>query len=772
MNDFTDLPLTMTHWGTYRVETEDGKVKKLHGFEEDLDPSPISIGMPSTLNDPLRITGPMVRRSWLENGPGSNNERRGAEPFVEVSWEQAEHLVADELTRVITEHGNESIYGGSYGWASAGRFHHANSQVHRFLSTIGGYTWSKDTYSHAAGAVMVPHVLGSFDEQLLYATSWPSIVDNAELVVAFGGLPLKNAQIDSGGVGVHSQRDMMKAAADAQIRFINISPLRTDVLDYCDAQWIQARPGTDTAIILGLCHTLLTEDLHDTEFLDRYTTGFDRFAPYLTGESDGIPKTAQWAAQISGLEESTILELARQMASHKTMLSLSWSLTRLDHGEQVYWSAIVLASMLGQIGLPGCGIGLGYSALNSIGSHRSVVPLASMPQPKNAVAKHIPVARVSDMLLNPGKPFDYNGYSQLYPDIKVVYWAGGNPFHHHQDINRMLEAWRRPDTIVVNEWCWNSLARHADIVLPCTTMLERNDFGASKRDPYLVSMSKAVEPPAGVRNDHDIFAGIAARMGKHEEFTEGRSTDEWIRWIYEESRSRCAEVDIELPSFESFCRTGWHKVPPPDEPVVMLSGFRQDPEKNPLKTPSGRIEIYSENVASFDYHDCPGHPVWLEPLERLGAELNPKYPLHLNSNQPPTKLHSQFDHGIYSKAAKIRGREPVILHPNDAAERGLTEGDVVRVFNDRGQCLGGVLISDNLMAGVVQMSTGSWYDPAVPGEIGSLCKAGNPNVLTPDKGTSRLGQGPSAHTCLVQVEKFIGTPPPVTIYEPPEIITT
>jgi len=412
MNDFTDLPLTMTHWGTYRVETSDGRVKALHGFEQDEDPSPIARGMPSTLDDSLRIRGPMIRKSWLEHGPGSNNEKRGAEPFVQVSWDEADRLVADELARVISDHGNDSIFGGSYGWASAGRFHHANSQLHRFLKTIGGYTFSKDTYSHAAGAVMVPHVLGSFDEYLLRATSWPSIVDNAELLVAFGGLPLKNAQIDSGGVGVHSQRGLMKAARDKGVRFVNISPLRTDVLDYCDANWIEARPGTDAAIILALSYTLLVENLHDENFLDRYTTGFDRYAPYLLGDADGQPKTPEWAANISGLDANQVRDLARDMAKHKTMISLSWSLTRQDHGEQIYWSAIVLAAMLGQIGLPGCGIGLGYSALNSIGSHRSVVPLAALPQGTNPVDTHIPVARISDLLLNPGKTFDYNGYQQ------------------------------------------------------------------------------------------------------------------------------------------------------------------------------------------------------------------------------------------------------------------------------------------------------------------------------------------------------------------------
>ena len=190
---------------------------------------------------------------------------------------------------------------------------------------------------------------------------------------------------------------------------------------------------------------------------------------------------------------------------------------------------------------------------------------------------------------------------------------------------------------------------------------------------------------------------------------------------------------------------------------------------NPASTVSGRIEIFSPTVAGFGYDDCPGHPTWLEPAEWIGAENN-RYPLHLVSNQPSTKLHSQLDHGCHSRAAKVKDREPITVHPDDARARGLLSGDIVRVFNDRGACLAGVVVDDNITQGVVQMSTGAWYDPLEPGVPGSLCKHGNPNVLTLDKGTSKLAQGPIAHTCLVELEKFDGDPPPVTAFDPPRIL--
>ena len=763
------LPLTSNHWGTYRVETEDGKVKALHGFEQDDDVSPIGQAIVDLLDAPSRIKTPAIRQSWLESGPGSSTDKRGADPFIAVSWKVAEKLVADELDRVRRKHGNSAIYAGSYGWASAGRFHHAQSQIHRFLNCIGGYTRSVDTYSFAAGEVVVPHVLGNLYGFLAYATSWPSIIENTRLLVAFGGTPIKNGQINSGGIGRHVQREHLAAARQAGIEFVNIGPLRSDLEGFAESEWLAPRPGTDTAILLGIAHTLFHENLYDEAFIERYTHGFNQFLPYLTGVDDGIVKDAEWAASISGLTADSISQLARRMAATRTMLSVSWSLTRQDHGEQTYWAAITVAAMLGQIGLAGGGIGFGYSATNSVGDHGTKIPGASLPQGEKPVSEFIPVARISDLLLNPGQAFDYNGHQYHYADTHLVYWAGGNPFHHHQDLNRMLKAWRKPDTIIAHDWCWNSLAKHADIVLPCTTPLERNDIAISARDPYVVVMSKVTEPAGSSRNDYDIFTGIARQMGLEQAFTEGRDETAWLEWIYQTTRENAAQKDIQMPDYEDFKRAGWFKPEPPESPVIMLKAFRDDPVANPLSTVTGRIEIYSPTVASFEYDDCPGYATWIEPLEWLGGDTR-RFPLHLISNQPSTKLHSQLDHGSYSRAAKIKEREPIMLHPADAKKRGLKAGDVVTVFNDRGACLAGVWIDDKIRQGVVQMSTGAWFDPLEPGNPGSLCKHGNPNVLTPDKGTSKLAQGPIANTCLVEVEIYSGELPTVTAFEPPVII--
>jgi len=759
---------TFTHWGAYDVEVSGGKITAVHPHDEDPDPSAIGKSFEDSVHHRARITQPAIRKGWLERGPAAHGGGRGAEPFVSVSWDKALDLAASELGRIKHEHGNEAIFAGSYGWASAGRFHHAQSQIHRFLKQFGGYTYSVNSYSTAAAQVIMPHVVGyKFLDLLDTMTAWPVIAKHTGLVVMFGGIPLKNAQVNSGGIGRHVTRDWLRKCRDNGVEFVNVSPLADDAADFLDAEWLAVRPNTDTALLLGLAHCLYEEGLHDESFLDTHCVGFDRFLPYLTGEQDGVAKSADWAAGICDIPAQTIRDLARRMAGERTLITLAWSLQRGDHGEQPYWMAAVLAAMLGQIGLPGGGVGYGYASESAIGNPVRRMSGLSLPQGDNAVETFIPVARIADMLLEPGAPFDYNGRRLRYPDIKLVYWCGGNPFHHHQDLNRLVRAWQRPDTVIVHEPWWNPLARHADIVFPATTALERNDIGRASNDAHVYAMHQAVEPVAGARNDYDIFAGIATRLGFEERFTEGRDEMEWLHHLYDVFRQQAARERIELPDFDAFWEQGELELPVPDHERVLFEDFRSAPDTSPLPTPSGRIEIFSQTIDGFGYDDCAGHPRWFEPTEWLGGEPSERHPLHLVSHQPATRLHSQLDCGKVSVASKVQEREPVVIHPHDAAARGIADGDVVRLFNDRGACLAGARLSESVRPGVVVLATGAWYDPHTQTR---LERHGNPNVLTLDKGTSRLAQGSSAHTTLVEMERAEGPVPEVEAFDPPKIL--
>lgn len=458
------------------------------------------------------------------------------------------------------------------------------------------------------------------------------------------------------------------------------------------------------------------------------------------------------------------------MAAKRTLINTNWSLQRGDHGEQPFWMTVVLAAMIGQIGLPGGGFGFGYGSMGNIGNPRRPVPAPALPVGTNPCDSWIPVSRIADMLLAPGTEYDFDGKRRIYPDIRLVYWCGGNPFHHHQYLNRLVEAWRRPETIIVNEPWWTATAKFSDIVLPTTTTLERNDIGATSRDRFILAMEQIIEPIGEARDDYDIFRGVARRLGTEAEFTEGRDEADWLRHLYDRARQRAAEHDVTLPSFDAFWHDGHVEVPRPEKPDVLLSDFRRDPKRFGLSTPSGKIEIFSETIDGFGYEDCRGHPAWLEPVEWLGGHVAERYPLHMISNQPHARLHSQLDNGRISRETKIDGREPVRIHPDDAAARGLADRDIVRVFNDRGALLAGVVISPEMRPGVVQLATGAWYDPTDTSAAASLDKHGNPNVLTLDKGTSRLGQGAIAQTALVEIEKYNEALPPVTAFAPPPII--
>ncbi len=766
---------TVTHWGNFLVEVAGERIVAVHPYADDPHPSPIGQSLANSRDPNCRIDQPMVRRGYLEHGLRSDGAARGREPFVAVSWDEALELTAQALSTVKREHGNASIYGGSYGWASAGRFHHAQSQLHRFLKQFGGYTESDRTYSAAAGEVLLPHILGSDLYTLfLHTTPWREVMTQGELVVCFGGVNPKNLQVVMGGPGAHTAPDQLRACRRAGVKFINISPIRADLPDYVEAEWIPLRPATDTALILALCHTLVVDGLHDQPFLDRYCVGFARFRAYLEGADNGQPKDAEWAAAITTVPAATIRDLAHRMARSRTFMPMGWSLQRGEHGEQPFWAGTVLMAMLGQIGLPGAGIGHGVGSLHTIGfMGRRLIPFkwAAFEQGENSLESLIPVARITDLLEKPGQPFDYDGRRLTYPDIKMIYWVGGNPFHHHQDLNRLRRAWARPQCVIVNEQVWTATARHADIVFPITTSLERNDVGLNTFDHYLSPMPQALPPFAQARNDYEVFSALAERLGFAAGFTEGRSELEWVRHLYDESRARAAAAAVELPDFATFWAGEHFSIAPQlDECEFLLEAFRRDPEAHPLGTPSGKIEIYSETIAGFGYDDCPGHPVWLDKEEWLGAPRAAHYPLHLISNQPRPRLHSQLDFGDVSRATKIQDREPVSLHPSDAAARGIKSGALVRLFNDRGACLAGARLSEDLRPGVIELATGAWFDPLETEDGLGLDSHGNPNVLTRDVGTSKLGQGPTAHSCLVEVEAYTGPVPPVRSFMPPEIL--
>ncbi|MEM9736690.1 MAG: molybdopterin-dependent oxidoreductase, partial [Pseudomonadota bacterium] len=619
------------HWGAFDLLVQEGRIVGVEPFADDPDPSPIIHTVPDWMDEEVRIAQPLVREGWLKDGPGPSTGR-GQEPMVPVSWEEVNRLVAGEVRRVAETHGPTSIFAGSYGWTSCGRFHHASSQVQRLLNLVGGFTGHRDTYSVAAGAVMIRHVLGTEDEFRGHAVDMAEVADYAETVLVVGALTLRTAQQEAGGIARHLLEGHLRRLKERGARVVLVSPRRDDVPDWLEPEWWPIIPGTDAALLLGMAGEIVAAGLHDQDFLTRCCSGSGRLLDSLAG------KDATWAAGITGLDAEQIRALARRMAGTRSFVSMSWSLQRAVHGEQPFWAAVALAACAGHMGKPGGGCAFGFGSLGGVGTTSVNGVCPAVPSGQNPTGSFIPVARITELLENPGGTFTYDGKERTFPDTRLVWWAGGNPYHHHQDLNRLERAWARPETIVVQEPLWTATARRADIVLPATTSVERNDISSNRRSDHIVAMKQAVAPYGQARSDYEIVQGVAVELGLEAAFTEGREEMGWLRWIYEGARKLThAKSNHDLPDFDTFWEAG-HVPMPVRRGHTHMAAFRADPEANPLKTATGKVVLWSDLLEERAYPDCPAGPAWIEPPEWLGGAGAERHPFHLLSPQPPSKL--------------------------------------------------------------------------------------------------------------------------------------
>ena len=731
--------VTTSHWGAFNVFVENDKIINTEPFHADPAPPNISELVPKAVHHSKRIDQPYVRKGWLEK---QSTNTRGNDEYVPISWEDATDLAAKELIRIKNDFGNETIFGGSYGWASAGRFHHSQSQLHRFLNSIGGYVSSYASYSTGAAQAIIPHVLGLNFHKITWGeiNSWSLIEKHTDNLIIFGGINPKNSQVSMGGSTEHDVSKHFNTFGKMGKNMVSISPQKDDSPK--DTSWLPIMPGTDVALMLGIAHVLETEKLADQLFLSKYCSGYELFKRYFLGTDGHFAKTPEWASDETGIDASEIRKLARNMASGRTLISVSWSLQRARYGEHPFWMACVLAAMLGQIGLPGGGIGFGYGAIGNIGKTAKRMQGPLFEQGTNPISDFIPVSRIADMLLNPGGSYNFNGEKRVYPDIKLVYWCGGNPFHHHQDLNRLNKAWQYPETIIVHEPWWTATAKRADIVFPATTQFERSDIGWAKGDPYIFYMPQMISPVGLAKNDYDIFSELSEKLNCKEKFTHNQSSDEWIKNIYDKFYKQSKDQGIKVLNFETLKEKNFERmsIDLNEEDYVPFKDFRKDPLAHPLGTPSGKIEIYSEKIANFNYPEIPGHPTYNKPF------LDKNFPLRLLSPQPHDKLHSQLQAAVED----TNDYAVLVMNPKDANARGISRGDLIKIWNSRGCCLATLELQETILPGVVSMATGAWFSP---GEDG-LDISGNPNVLTADTGTSDLGQGSAAHNIEVQIEIY------------------
>lgn len=782
--------LSSNRFGIFYAYTESGEITSIKPFEGDYFPTPMIQAMGDISKNQTRVEYPMVRKSYLKAKGPAKNELRGKEEFVRVSWDVALDLASKQMRTTFDKFGPESIYGECYWWGGSGRVSWGRTVSHRMMQILGGYVAESGDYSTGAGLEIMPHVLGGssvYDTP----TKWKAIRENAKNVVIWGCDPIRTNQI-TWNIPCHRPFDeyvLLKEAKKAgQLKIFTVNCFQTDTQRYFDADYIAVKPGTDVAMMLGMIHHLFTKELYDGKFIKEYTVGFNKFKKYFMGEEDGIVKDINWASTICGVKADVIAKFAETLAAGRTLIQCGRALQRQDHGEQCHWMCTVLSAMLGSIGLPGGGIEFSL-AYNSGGATNKVAPnISGISEtiPEKYSLKYpdapwlrnkgytIPSSRSIEALAHPGKVIDQNGKKIKLPHIRLMYNASGSPLTRHQDVNNMLVQWKKVDTVITAEPYWTSTAKMSDIVFPVAIETERIDIdNTGSTNEYIVCRKPVVDPIGESQSDFWICRELCKRWGYEEVFTEERTELEWVQYIYAEATEKGKALGITLPSFEIFWEQGYVRFTEDDkatENYTRYEEFRKNPYKTKLGTPSGKIEIYSPVVAAFGYDDCKGYPSWIEPMEWLGnKEKTKKHPFHIVSPHSRYRLHSQLNNSALRHVYEISGREPVLINPKDAEARGIKSGDIVRLFNDRGETLAGAYITDMVQSNVAIICEGAWYSPEVLGEK-SLCQHGNVNVLTIDKGTSKLAQSNIAHTALAQIEKYKGVIQPINAFSKPKII--
>lgn len=775
--------VTGSHWGAFRAHIYAGKVQEIKPLELDKNPTEMLNGIKGIIYSPSRVRYPMVRLDWLKKHKYSA-DTRGNNRFIRVTWDEALDLFYRELERVQKEYGPWALHAGQTGWNQTGAFNNCTAHMQRAVGMHGNFITKVGDYSTGAGQTIMPYVLGS-TEVYAQGTSWSEILENSDNIVLWANDPVKNLQV-GWNCETHESfkylEQLKEKVAKGEINVLSVDPVKNKTQRYLENDHLYINPMTDVAFMLAVANVLYNEELYDKKFIETYCLGFEEFIQYVQGQTkDKTEKTPEWAASICGVKADKIREFARMLVNGRTQILMGWCIQRQEHGEQPYWAAAVVAAMVGQIGLPGGGISYGHH-YSSIGvpSTGFAGPggfprnLDQGMKPKwdnndfNGYSRTIPVARWIDAILEPGKEINYNGGKVKLPDFKMMVISGCNPWHHHQDRNRMKKAFKKLQTVVTIEFAWTATCRFSDIVLPACTQWERNDIDVygSYSSRGLVAMHRLVDPLFQSKPDFQIMSELTQRFGRREEYTRGMSEMEWIESLYNDCK-KSNEGKFEMPEFNEF----WEKSVldfGEGKPWVRHADFRKDPELNPLGTPSGFIEITSRKIGRYGYEHCQEHPMWFEKSERShGGPGSDKYPFWLQSCHPDKRLHSQMCESEEFRATyAVQGREPVYINPVDAKAKGIKDGDLVRVFNGRGQLLAGAVLTDSYPRGVVRIEEGAWYGPLNEKE-GAICTYGDPNTLTQDIGSSELAQATSANTCIVDFEKFTGKVPPVTSFGGP-----
>ena len=702
------------------------------------------------INHPDRLNYPMKRVG-----------KRGEGKFERISWDEALNAITASLKDVVDKYGNEAVYINYSSGIVGGNITRSSpyaSLVARLMNCYGGFLSHYGTYSTAQIACAMPYTYGSNDGNST------SDIENTRLVVMFGNNPAET-RMSGGGITYHLEQARERSNA----RMIVIDPRYTDTAAGREDEWIPIRPGTDAALVAGIAWVLIDENLVDQPFLDKYCVGYDEktlpagapanghYKAYILGQGDDhTAKTPEWASRITGIPADRIVKLAREIGSAKpAYICQGWGPQRQANGELTSRAIAMLPILTGNVGINGGNSGARESTYT--------ITIERMPLPDNPVKTQIScfswtdaIARGPEMTaLRDG----VRGKDKLDVPIKFIWnYAGNTIINQHSDINKthdILQDESKCEMIVVIDNFMTSSAKYADIVLPDLMTVEQediipNDYAGNMG--YLIFLQPVTAPKFERKPIYWIMSEVAKRLGPdiHQKFTEGRTQEQWLQFLY----AKMLEKDPMLPSYDELKKMGIYKRKDPNGHFVAYKKFRENPEANPLKTPSGKIEIYSGKLAEIaatwelekDETISP-LPVYASTFDGWDAPERAQFPLQLFGFHFKARTHSSYGNVDVLKAAC---RQEVWLNPVDAEKRGIKNGDTVRVFNSRGEVRIEAKVTPRIMPGVSAMGQGAWHDANMSGD--RIDHGSCINTLTTHR-PSPLAKGNPQHTNLVQIEK-------------------
>ena len=640
---------------------------------------------PDRLKYPLRRTGP-----------------RGSGQFERISWDEALDEIAAQLLRVRETYGNAAILDGSRSGSLSTL--HGRGPALRFLNMFGGYTNLWSNMSAEAEVFAVRMTFGP-DRPYKAAGREPTDYINSKLIWMWGWSP------GDGHFGTGTMA-YLKQARDTGTRIVCFDPRRNRTSRQLADEHIFIRPSTDAAALIAMAYEIVVAGLNDQAYCDKFVLGFDEaglpegapagasYKSYLLGESDGVPKTAEWAAQITGIPAATIRRLAIEFGETKpSALQAGYGPGRTAFGENFHRAAYALAAITGNTGVVGgnSGVSNGATGRGSMGN---------FPVGNNPIDARVSTPLLAD-LLEKGKAGGYPA------DIKLIYSVGGDIFNQCPSAAKVAKNLDGVEFIVGQDHFLTPTTRYSDIVLPATTFWERNDVHTpwAGAGHYAIYMRQAIDPMDECRNDLDIFTDLAQRVG-----IKGYNDKDEETWLRELTASA-------VDDFDAFRENGVARFPAPENAVAYTEQIN-DPQNHKFSTPSGKIEVYcttlADNSDPYGLGEMSAVPTWVPHLD-----CDPEYPLQMCSAKSRARTHS-----VHGNQEKLRLVDPdfVWIHPDDANARGIHNGQKVKVFSPHGATILLAKVTTDIALGVTSMNEGAWYTPNEDGVDTEGCA----NAVTAD----------------------------------------